>query len=143
MQEAIQQIVNALSLGSIYALIALGVAIVFSIMGLINFAHGELITVAGYSMLFLFTQGVPFVLVVPGGILAAVVAAVILERVAFRPLRGSPPLTLLLTSFAASLIIQNTFLLFGGARPKGLDFPGIVDDQVEIASVTIQWLDIV
>ncbi|MGH2745970.1 MAG: branched-chain amino acid ABC transporter permease, partial [Thermoleophilaceae bacterium] len=131
MQEAIQQIVNALSLGSIYALIALGVAIVFSIMGLINFAHGELITVAGYSMLFLFTQGVPFVLVVPGGILAAVVAAVILERVAFRPLRGSPPLTLLLTSFAASLIIQNTFLLFEGARPKGLEFPGIADDQVE------------
>jgi branched-chain amino acid transport system permease protein len=143
MQETVQQVVNALSLGSIYALIALGVAIVFSIMGLINFAHGELITVAGYTMLFLFGRGVPFVLVVPLAILAAVCAAVVLERVAFRPLRGSPPLTLLLTSFAASLIIQNTLLLFGGARPKGLDFPAIVDDSFEIASIPIQWLDVV
>jgi branched-chain amino acid transport system permease protein len=142
-QETVQQVVNALSLGSIYALIALGVAIVFSIMGLINFAHGELITVAGYTMLFLLGRGVPFVLVVPAAVLSSVVAAVILERVAFRPLRGSPPLTLLLTSFAASLIIQNMFLLFGGARPKGLEFPGIVDDNFEIASVSIQWLDVV
>jgi branched-chain amino acid transport system permease protein len=142
-QETIQQIVNALSLGSIYALIALGVAIVFSILGLINFAHGELITVAGYTMLFLLGQDVPFVLVVPSAILAAVVAALILERVAFRPLRGSPPLTLLLTSFAASLVIQNVFLLFGGARPKGLQFPAIVDEKLEIASVSIQWLDVV
>jgi branched-chain amino acid transport system permease protein len=141
-EETVQQIVNALSLGSIYALIALGVAIVFSIMGLINFAHGELITVAGYTMLLLFGQGVPFVVVIPASILAAVLAAVLLERVAFRPLRGSQELTLLLTSFAASLIIQSSFLLFEGARPKGLQFPSIVDERLTIGSVSIQWLDI-
>lgn len=142
MEETVQQVINALSLGSIYALIALGVAIVFSIMGLINFAHGELITVSGYTMLLLFGQGVPFALVVPSSILAAILAAVVLERVAFRPLRGSQPLTLLLTSFAASLVIQSGFLLFAGARPKGLDFPGLVDERLTIGSVSIQWLDV-
>jgi branched-chain amino acid transport system permease protein len=142
MEETVQQVVNALSLGSIYALIALGVAIVFSIMGLINFAHGELITVAGYTMLLLFGQGLPLVVVVPSAILAAVVAAVLLERVAFRPLRGSPPLTLLLTSFAASIIIQSAFLLSEGARPKGLRFPTVVDERLTIGSISIQWLDV-
>lgn len=142
MEETVQQVINALSLGSIYALIALGVAIVFSIMGLINFAHGELITVAGYTMLLLFSQGVPFIVVVPSAIVAAVIAAVLLERIAFRPLRGSQELTLLLTSFAASIIIQSAFLLADGARPKGLSFPAIVDERLTIGSVSIQWLDV-
>jgi branched-chain amino acid transport system permease protein len=143
MQETVQQVVNALSLGSIYALIALGVAIVFSILGLINFAHGEFLTVAGYAMFFLFSAGIPFVFIVPLAILSAAVAAVLLERIAFRPLRGSRPLTLLMTSFAASLVIQSIFLLFVGARPKALEFPGFVDSKLTIGSVSIQWLDIV
>ena len=64
MTEAIQQVVNALAIGSIYALIALGVAMIFSILRLINFAHGELVTVAGYTMFFL--QGtMSWALVVP------------------------------------------------------------------------------
>ena len=60
MQEAVQQLINALSLGSTYALLALGLAMVFSILGLINFAHGELVTIAGYTMYLLGTVGVPF-----------------------------------------------------------------------------------
>lgn len=143
MQETVQQVINALSLGSIYALMALGVAIVFSILGLINFAHGEFLTVAGYAMVFMFNKGIPFVFIIPLAILSAAAAAVLLERIAFRPLRGSQPLTLLMTSFAASLVIQNIFLLFVGARPKPLEFPGVVDSQVTIGSVSIQWLDIV
>ena len=70
-QEAIQQLINALSLGSTYALLALGLAMVFSILGLVNFAHGELVTVAAYTMYLENERGMPFAVQVPAAIVAA------------------------------------------------------------------------
>jgi branched-chain amino acid transport system permease protein len=142
MTEAIQQVINALSLGSIYALIALGVALVFSILRLINFAHGELVTVAGYAMFLLAGLGVPWFVIAPAAILAAVAAALLLERIAYRPLRGAQPLTLLLTSYGISLVLQSAFLLSFGARPKGIEFPAWVDAGIVIGTLRIQWLDV-
>ena len=81
---AIQQIVNALSLGSIYALVALGVAIVFSILRLANFAHGELVTVAGYTLYVLLGAGFSWLIAFPAAILASV---------ARRPAAGAPRLS--------------------------------------------------
>ena len=72
-QEALQQLINALSLGSTYALLALGLAMVFSILGLVNFAHGELVTVAAYTIYLENEHGVPF----PIEVISAVVAAAI------------------------------------------------------------------
>ncbi len=143
MNEVVQQIINFLSIGSIYALIALGVALIFSILKLINFAHGELMTFAGYAMFFFHGFGVPWLLLVPIAILSSVVAAVLLERVAYRLLRGAQPLTLLLTSFAVSLILQSGFLLAFGARPKAIEFPIWVDAFFIVGDIRIQWLDIV
>lgn len=142
MEAALQQAINALALGSIYALIALGVAVVFSILGLINFAHGELVTIAGYTLFLLIGMGAPLPVVALAAVFTSVLAAVVLERIAYRPLRGAKPLTLLLTSFAMSLVLQNTFLLFLGARPKGIRFPEWVEARVTVGSVTIQWLDV-
>ena len=87
-EEAVQQIINALSLGSTYALLALGLAMVFSILGLINFAHGELVTVAAYTIYLEDRAGLPFWVQVPSAIVAAAIAAVLMERIAFRPLRA-------------------------------------------------------
>jgi branched-chain amino acid transport system permease protein len=143
MTETVQQIVNWLSLGGIYALLALGVAVVFSILGLINFAHGELVTISGYSMLVLFGAGLPWPLVFVAGILCAGLAAVLMERVAFRPVRGAPQVTVLLTSLALSLIIQNVFLLFVGARPKSVGLPSWTSANFEVGGVVLQWIDIV
>ena len=72
----VQQTVNALALGGTYALLALGLAVVFSIMGLINFAHGELMTISGYTLMYCGIMGVPFAVSVPLAISAAVLAAV-------------------------------------------------------------------
>src|SRR5439155_6816399 len=99
-QELVQQIINGLSLGSTYALLALGLAMVFSIMGLINFAHGELVTIGGYTMWVLFDHGVAWWGVIPLTLLATSLAAVAMERVAFRPLRGGSVVTLPVTAFA-------------------------------------------
>jgi branched-chain amino acid transport system permease protein len=143
MSEAVQQFVNFLSLGGIYALLALGVAVVFSILGLINFAHGELVTISGYSMLVLFGSGLPWPLVFAAGILSAGLAAVLMERIAFRPVRGAPQVTVLLTSLALSLIIQNVFLLFVGARPKSVGLPSWTSANFEVGGVVLQWIDII
>ena len=133
MTEFLQQTANALALGSIYALVALGVAIIFSILRLANFAHGELMTAAGYTMYYMLDRDISWILVAPVAVLVSILAAVALERIAYRSLRGARPSTLLLTSFAVSVVLQSAFLLSFGARPKPIPFPDWVD-----AGVTIQ-----
>ena len=95
-----QQIINALSLGSMYALLALGLALVFGVMGLVNFAYGELVTITGYTMYLLTLNGVPWWIAVFVGIAFATIASLLMERFAFRPLRNASFLTLLFSSFA-------------------------------------------
>jgi branched-chain amino acid transport system permease protein len=143
MHVFIEQTINGLSVGSIYALIALGVAMVFSILRLINFAHGEFLTVTGYMMFALTSQGVPWILVFPAAIATGVLMAVLLERVAFRPIRGASLTTMLIVSMAASLVIQNALLLFVGAVSKPIGYPGWADGNTDILGFSVQWLDIV
>jgi branched-chain amino acid transport system permease protein len=142
-QEAIQQAINALSLGSTYALLALGLAMVFSILGLVNFAHGELVTIAAYTMYLLNEEGVSFGLQVPAAIAAASLAAVLMERIAFRPLRGQSFITLLFASFAVAVIIQNFFLAAVSPRQKGVRLPDRFNEAINIGSYTIGWLQVI
>jgi branched-chain amino acid transport system permease protein len=138
----VQQAINALSLGSTYALLALGLAMLFSIMGLINFAHGELLVIGGYAMWALLEHGVPWPVVIPLTLLAPALAAIAMERVAFRPLRGASLVTLLIASFAVSLLLQTVFQIFAGTD-KGIELPGWVDDVVDVGPYTISVLKIV
>ncbi|MDH6230526.1 branched-chain amino acid transport system permease protein [Mesorhizobium soli] len=133
----LQQLVNALSLGGTYALLALGLAVVFSIMGLINFAHGELMTAAGYGMCFALIAGLPFGLAVIVAIAVAVVLVLLMERIAFRPVRGASGTTLLLTSFAVSAILRVLFQNFVSARPKPVPMPMSLSGTIEIAGLHI------
>lgn len=121
MEYFVQQFLNALAFGSEYALLALGLAVVFSIMRLLNFAHGELISVAGYSVLLAMSLGLsaPWIAVfLP--VVAAAVVSLALERVAFRPVRNAPATTGLLTAFGVSIMIQNLLQLFVSARPQAV-----------------------
>src|SRR5258706_1654925 len=101
---AIQQIVNALSVGSLYALMAVGLAMVFGILRLINFAHGDMMMLAAYIAAFTLFAGLPLWLAVIITIGGAVLAGLLMERVAYRPLRGAPDVALLLSSFAVGEI---------------------------------------
>jgi branched-chain amino acid transport system permease protein len=138
----VQQAINALSLGSTYALLALGLAMLFSIMGLINFAHGELLVIGGYAMWTLLEHGVPWPIVIPLTLLAPALAAIAMERAAFRPLRGASLVTLLIASFAVSLLLQTVFQIFAGTD-KGIELPSWVDDVVDVGPYTISVLKIV
>jgi branched-chain amino acid transport system permease protein len=141
----IQQALNALSIGGEYALLALGLAIVFSVMGLVNFAHGELITIGGYAMYgFLIFAGASVNLwsVIPIGIIAAIVAAILFERIAFRPVRNAPATTGLLTAFGVSIIIKNFFVTTVATRPKAVETPDFFDTQILIGEVRIPTLQV-
>jgi branched-chain amino acid transport system permease protein len=141
-QETAQQVINALSLGSTYALLALGLAMVFSILGLINFAHGELVTIAGYTMYLLGLVDVPFGGQVVGAIAAGSLAAVLMERVAFRPLRGASFITLIFTSFGISIVIQNLFVALISPRQRGVAFPDAFDKSFHVGAYTVSALQL-
>ena len=143
MHELVQNAINGASLGSTYALLALGLALVYSIMGLINFAHGELFTIGGYTMWIAFKHGVPWPLVILITPLVCAVAAMLMERVAFRPLRGAGLVTLLITSFAVSYFLQTVFQIGISAAPEGIGLPGWVNDTVHLGSYTVASVKLV
>ena len=139
----LQQLFNALSVGGEYALLALGLAIVFSVMGLVNFAHGDLITVGGYAMFLAVAIGFGNpMLILPWGILATVLFALLLERVAFKPVRNAPPTTGMLTAFGVSIIIQNVALIFIGTRPQAVPTAEWLTQSILIGSVRIPVVQI-
>ena len=141
MDRAIQTFADAISVGGLYALTALGIGLIFGVMRLINFAHGSLIMICGYALLALFGQPVTVVLI--GGVLAAVLLALAIERTAFRPLRDADPATLLISSFAVSFFLEKTLVLVVGSRPKGIDFLPELGQQVDVLGVRLQSLQIV
>jgi branched-chain amino acid transport system permease protein len=136
--ETGQQILNALSLGGIYALLALGLAIVFSILHLINFAHGELITLPAYAMYGMYLLGLPWVAFAAISILVGVVAALAMERIAFRPVRDASPATLLLTSLGLSIIIQALLQMLISPRERAVPQPDWLLDSFEVAGLQVQ-----
>jgi branched-chain amino acid transport system permease protein len=113
-----QQLINGLTTGSVYALIALGYTMIYGILGLINFAQGEIYMCGAFvTVLLLATGKVNFYLACAAGMAAAALLGVVLERVAFRPLRGCHPLVPLISAIGASIFIENAFqLLFGPQR---------------------------
>ena len=136
----IQHTVDALSLGSLYAMFALGIALIFGVMRLVNFAHGEMIMIAAYvtvvgsSLAF-----VPLAALMVG---ACVLAALVLERVAFRPVRGADPETLLVTSFAVSVFLQSLAEAVFGTTPESVSLLPQLNSTVVIGGIYLSTLNL-
>lgn len=118
------QLFNGLQLGSIYALIALGYTIVYGVAKLINFAHGDIIMVGAYTIFFvvqtsLFRSGLPFYLSIIPAIIACTLLGVVIERIAYKPLRNSSSISILITAIGVSLFLENLFVkvFTANARP--------------------------
>jgi len=109
MEDVFSVLIIGLSVGGMYALLALGLALVFGILGFINFAHGELIAITGYATYFLIMSGMPFILVLVFAVLSAMIGAMAIERIAFRPIRNAYLTTGILTSFGLEMIIQSSW----------------------------------
>ncbi|HZK39049.1 MAG TPA: branched-chain amino acid ABC transporter permease, partial [Clostridia bacterium] len=139
----VTQLMNGLQTGSVYALVALGYSMVYGIILLLNFAHGDIIMVGAYTAwLFMVNFGQsPFIAVI-AAIVACTVLGVVIEKVAYTPLRKAPRLSLLITAIGISFLLENLAqLIFGaGARPV----PSIIDvAPVTVGSVSISGTAIV
>lgn len=140
----LSNIVNGLSLGSVYAIIALGYTMVYGIAKMLNFAHGDVIMVGGYvcfcSLSYL---GLPPLVGVMLAIAACTVLGIVVEKLAYKPLRNAPSLDVLITAIGVSYFLENAALLIWKSDPKTfpnvIDLPGIVlfDGQLTISAVTI------
>jgi len=128
--------INTLSLGSLYALIALGLVFVFGICQLVNFAYGEFLTVSAYTLYLLgaFTP-LPWPIVFLAGIAAGVAVAFLCELIAFRPFRGRSLEALLVTSFAISVIFQRSFQLWINPRSRAVPMPAFINRVVYVFGV--------
>src|ERR671923_2290622 len=138
MTQAIQYVINGFSLGSLYALYALGIALIFGIMGLINFARGELIMVGAFTIVLIGPPAWPAVILATVGI--SIVFALAMERAAFRPLRGAQPATLLIASFAVSYLLQNLAILIESSAPRGTSVSAWLGESFRVGSVSVPKL---
>ena len=131
------QLLNGLTTGSVYALIALGYTMIYGILGLINFAQGEIYMCGAFvAVLLLATGKVNFFVAFAAGMGAAALLGLLLERVAFRPLRGSHPLVPLISAIGASIFLQSLALILFG--PNDRPFP----IQFEFRAVTVAGIPI-
>lgn len=120
----LSQLINGLQIGSIYALIALGYTMVYGIVKLINFAHGDIIMVGAYAALLVMTGlGLPFYVAVVASMAVCVVVGVVIERVAYKPLRSSPRISSLITAIGVSIFLQNLAQVIFSPTPR--PFPTI------------------
>ena len=136
----VQNLIDASSLGAVYAMAALGIGLIFSIMRLINFAHGELIMVGGFVLYAM--AGQPYLVMALAAIIVVAILALGMERIAFRPLRGANPATLLISSFAVSYFLQHVALLIFGARPMGVDFLAQLGQSLDLGALRVPKLQL-
>ena len=129
--EFLNSLISGISLGSIYAIIALGYTMVYGIAKMLNFAHGDVIMVGGYiSFCATAYMGLPTVLSVLLAMVVCTVLGIVIEGLAYKPLRSAPSLAVLITAIGVSYFLQNSALLLWGASPKVFD--SVVDGQVNL-----------
>ena len=151
--NTIQLLVDAVSLGSDFALVALGIGVVFGVMRMINFAHGDLITIGAYALVVPTAADLapPFIGAWPGLLLVLAITAIVTlvalatERFAFRPLRRREvnSATLLISSFAVSYLLQSIVLFVHTGRPKSVSIFASLTQQLEVGGIRVAWVHVV
>ena len=117
--EFLSYLISGVSLGSVYAIIALGYTMVYGIAKMLNFAHGDVIMVGGYiSLLAMNTLGLPWYLAMPAAAAVCTALGVLIEKLAYKPLRGAPSLAVLITAIGVSYFLQNAAQLIWGTSPR-------------------------
>ncbi len=138
-----EQLVNGLILGSMYALVAIGFTMIYGIIRLINFAHGDIVMIGAFVTLGLVISGqIPFPVIIILVILAGALMGIIIERAAFRPMRGAPQVTGFITSLAVSILLQNLGILLLTAQPRNFFCPDYLQTIFNLGSVSLRTIDL-
>ena len=142
MQYAISILLSGVSLGGQYALIAIGYTMVYGILRLINFAHGDVFMVAGLMMVYL-TAGLPLAASIPLVLVLTVLLGFVIERAAYKPLREAPRMSVMISAIGVSYLLQNLATYITGGLPQMYpEIPGI-SATVTIAGVPTKWVTVV
>ena len=143
-QTFMQQFVNALSLGSLYALIAIGYTMVYGILRLINFAHGDVFMIGGYLAFYAVTTFMmPWWIAIIVAIGLTTIFGMGLERVAYRPLRDSPRISIMISAIGASFLIENLAIVLFDARPKAFPVPDFFASTFVLGDVHVSTVSVV
>lgn len=143
MSEIVQNLIDGLGQGSVYALLALGIGVIFGVMHLLNFAHGELITVGAYVTYACFTNGIRWYWIAPILVVTCTLTSLLIEQVAFRWVRGASDSTLLLTSFGVHFVVEAFFLMYVSASVKTFNRPSWITRTVDIGIAKVEVFDMV
>jgi branched-chain amino acid transport system permease protein len=139
----VQQLINGVSLGSLYALIAVGYTMVYGILRLINFAHGDLLMVSAYAAIYgTLLLSLPWFLSFPLAIIATGAVGILLDRAAYKPLRQAPRISLLISAIGASFLMENLALVLVGGVPKPFPRPDFFSQVIQAGDLHIQVLTI-
>jgi branched-chain amino acid transport system permease protein len=140
----LQHLANALSLGSLYALIAIGYTMVYGILRLINFAHGDVFMLGAYLAFYtVATFVLPWWATFLVAVVLTVAFGVALERVAYRPLRDSPRISVMISAIGASFLIENVAVVVFGGRPKGVTVPDVMNVKLHFGEVSVMSVSLV
>ena len=132
-----QQMVNGFSLGSMYALIAIGYTMVYGVLRLINFAHGDIMMVGAflaYTFMAVFDLSFPLTMLLAVTISAA--SGMLMDKIAYKPLREAPKISLLITAIGISFFLENSFTVFAGGVPRAFPVPEYMENIFNVAGVT-------
>jgi branched-chain amino acid transport system permease protein len=137
----LQYIINGIALGAVYALAAVGIALIFGVLRLVNFAYGELITIGAYVLAV--TSEWPLPLSLAACVAASIALAILTDRLAFKPLRKAPPATLLVATFALSFGLEAVWRIVFGVEGRTADVLGQLNTTAVSGSIDIRWVTIV
>ena len=143
-QEFMQHLVNGTSLGSLYALIAIGYTMVYGILRLINFAHGDIFMLGVYITYYGITYTpIPWWLVFIFSAVITGIFGLILEKLAYKPLRSAPRITIMISAIGASFLLQNLGVLIFGGRPKAFPIPDVLSKTLVVGGVSVAIVSVV
>ena len=140
-QFLVQNLFDAIALGCLYAVLALGLALIFGVLGLLNWAYGELIMAGAYVLVVVTSVTLP--ILIPLMFLVVIVISLLLERVAFRPVRTATAETMLITSFGVSFFLQSLALIIFGQTGKSATIANSLLQPVNVFGVDVARLDVV
>jgi branched-chain amino acid transport system permease protein len=139
----LEQIANGIILGSMYALIAIGFSLIYGIVRLINFAHGDIVTIGAFAMLAsVVAIGAPFLISILIVLVVGAGVGVVIERVAFRPMRGAPQVTGFIASLAVAIIIENVGIMTLSAQPRNFIVPAYLSAFIRLGSLQVRAIDL-
>ncbi|WES89600.1 branched-chain amino acid ABC transporter permease [Dickeya fangzhongdai] len=134
----LQQVVNGMSLGSMYALIAIGYTMVYGVLRLINFAHADIMMVGAFMALLGFTSlGLPFGAAVILAILIAALLGIAIDQIAYRPLRQASKISMLITAIGVSFFLENLFNVVFGGSPRYFESPPFFNQTINLGSIVV------